>query len=234
MKIIISPSKAQAFSLEREQVNEELIFSKETKSLVNKIKRMNKREMSSAFKVSGSLLDKTYQDYKKFDVHFSTPAIDAYQGLVFKQLTIDENALEYLSEHLIILSALYGALNPLDLIKPYRLDMKVKLYDNQSLKEFWKSKLSSLFEDNEVIINLASDEFSQVIEKEMINIIFKEESEDKDYKISGTYSKMARGKMLQYLMENKIEEIHLIKEFKKDGYQYNNELSDINHIVFTR
>lgn len=234
MKIIISPSKAQVFSDGKEQLEQKLIFNEETNRLVNKIKKMNKTEMSRAFKVSGTLLEKTYQDYKKFDVNFSNPAIYAYQGLVYKQLTIDENALEYLSEHLIILSALYGALKPLDLIKPYRLDMKVKLYDKQSLKEFWKVKLSSVFEDNEIIINLASDEFSQVIERDMINIIFKEETDDHEYKISGTYSKMARGSMLQYLMENNIEDIQFIKEFKKDGYQYNSELSDIKNIVFTR
>ena len=234
MKIILSPSKAQTFTDNYKQIEGELPFSKETNRLMNKIKRMSKKEMSRVFKISGNLLDQTYEDYKKIDVRFSNPAIYAYQGLVFKQLTIDEEALKYLSKHLIILSALYGVLEPLDQIKPYRLDMKVKIYEKQSLKEFWKKKVSSIFEKDELIINLASDEFSQIVDREMIDIIFKEEITDQEYKVSGTYSKIARGRMLQYLMENQIEDIQLIKEFKKDGYKYNIELSDSNQIVFTR
>lgn len=234
MKIILSPSKAQTFSDKNRQTDSEPVFSKEINRLVNKIKRMSKKEMSRVFKISGSLLDQTYEDYKKFDVNFTNSAIDAYQGLVFKQLTIDEEALKYLSRHLVILSALYGVLKPLDQIKPYRLDMKVKIYDKQSLKEFWKNKVSSMFDQDELIINLASDEFSQVVDREMIDIIFKEKTADKEYKVSGTYSKIARGRMLQYLMENQIEDINFIKEYKKDGYEYNSELSDSNHIVFTR
>ena len=72
-----------------------------------------------------------------------------------------------------------------------------------------------------------------MVQKEMINISFLQFKNDK-YINQATYSKQARGILLNYIIQNKIESIDKIKEFDLDNYRYNTELSDANNIVFTR
>ncbi|MFR8083392.1 MAG: peroxide stress protein YaaA, partial [Odoribacter splanchnicus] len=68
----------------------------------------------------------------KFD-QADTPmkqALFAYNGSVFKTMqtdTIPVADLDYIQDHLRIVSVLYGLLRPLDLIKAYRLAYTLKL-----------------------------------------------------------------------------------------------------------
>ncbi len=59
-----------------------------------------------------------------------TPALLAYEGIQYRYMapavfTSDE--LEYVQEHLRILSGFYGVLRPFDGVRPYRLEMQAKL-----------------------------------------------------------------------------------------------------------
>lgn len=67
-----------------------------------------------------------------------TPAILSYEGIQYQYMapgvfTIYE--LEYISEHLRILSGFYGVLKPFDGVVPYRLEMqaKAKIGGNKNL-----------------------------------------------------------------------------------------------------
>lgn len=156
----------------------------------------------------------------------SNQALFFYNGISFKYLdvtTLNDNNINYLNNHLIILSALYGMLKPLDLINEYRLD-----FTNKQLYEYW-----NLYIDD-VVINLASLEYSKMVKcKKVINIEFKEYKNNK-LTVSGTYNKMLRGLMLRYLTVNNIEDINLIKEFNELEYSYNEELSKGNTLVFCK
>ena len=67
----------------------------------------------------------------------------------------------------------------------------------------------------------------------MINIDFKEEK-DGVYKSVSTYSKKARGKFLNYLIKNQINNLEDIKKVELDKYSLNKDLSDEKNFVFTR
>ncbi len=95
----------------------------------------------------------------------------------------------------------------------------------------------SLVDDDRIIINLASKEYSQCIEKyitpkdRFITIEFGELVEGK-VKQKGTISKMARGDMVRFMAENNISDLNGLKDFQGLGFAYSKELSSNSKYVF--
>lgn len=245
MKIIFSPSK---------EMREENIFKKKkiefteskfkdkTNILINALNKKSINEIENIMKLKGKLLNKTYKDIQDYDKLKSIPAISMYYGVSFKELELEdysEKTLKYLKNNLLILSALYGASLAFDLLKKYRLDMTMSITD-KGLYNFWKKDIndyiSNILDKDEILLNLASSEFSRLIDNKkilMINIDFKEEK-DGTYKSISTYSKKARGKFLNYLVKNQIDNLEEIVKIKLDGYNFNKDLSDEKNLIFTR
>ncbi len=220
MKIIFSPSK---------EMREENIFEN---------KKIEFTE--SPFKDKTNILidilrQKSIKDIQNYDKLKYIPAISMYYGVSFKELELEaysEKSLKYLKDKLFILSALYGFLQAFDLVKKYRLDMTMSIVD-KGLYNFWKKEINeyiskSLTED-EVLLNLASGEFSKLIDTKKINMINLDFKEEKDgtYKSVSTYSKKARGKFLNYLMKNQIDSLEEIEKINLDGYALNKDLSNL-------
>ena len=214
MKIILSPAKTISKTCER--FSSGFDFSNKTKEILK-----NAPEV---------LVSK---DYCK--------AFFMYDGMCYKNIKredFDECDLEYIKEHLIIISALYGAHKPFDLINPYRLDflMKTKI---GNIYNFWKDDIvNGILNDTDFIVNLASDEFSKTVkkyisEKQILDFEFYEKVDEKLKKHS-TISKKARGTMLNLMTKNKIENIEDIKKFDKEGYVFVEEMSSKNKYVFIK
>lgn len=78
----------------------------------------------------------------------------------------------FAQDHLIILSALYGYLRPFDAVQTYRLDMNnaLTISDKENLYHYWKDTVTEglnnllLKQKNNIILNLASDEYFKVID----------------------------------------------------------------------
>lgn len=245
MKIIFSPSK----EMREENIFEnkkieftEPKFKDKTNILIGILKEKLLSEIENIMKLKGELLNKTYKDIQDYDKLKFIPAISMYYGVSFKELNLEdysEKSLEYLKNNLLILSALYGVLLAFDLVKKYRLDMTMSIID-KGLYNFWKKDIndyiSNILSKDEVLLNLASGEFSKLIDNKkisMINIDFKEEK-DGAYKSVSTYSKKARGQFLNYLIKNQIANLEDIKKIKLDGYSLNKDLSDEKNLIFTR
>ena len=245
MKIIFSPSK----EMRKENIFEnkkieftESKFKDKTNILIGILKEKSLSEIENIMKLKGKLLNKTYKDIQDYDKLKFIPAISMYYGVSFKELNLEdysEKSLEYLKNNLLILSALYGVLLAFDLVKKYRLDMTMSIID-KGLYNFWKKDIndyiSNILSKDEVLLNLASGEFSKLIDNKkisMINIDFKEEK-DGVYKSVSTYSKKARGQFLNYLIKNQIANLEDIKKIKLDGYSLNKDLSDEKNLIFTR
>jgi cytoplasmic iron level regulating protein YaaA (DUF328/UPF0246 family) len=235
MKIIVSPAKKQQNRTRLKVAFKESIFREKTQELLKLLKHLSREELGKALNIKNQLLDETYHKIKTYENTEVTHGISLYTGVVFQglaSLKYTEKELAYLSEHVRILSAFYGVVHPFDAVKPYRLDMKSDLVQG-GLYKFWNGAIGHLFKD-EVIINLASTEFSKLIKEPMTNILFKEESESGKFKVVGTYAKQARGKMLCWMIENQVTSIEEIKLFKGSGYGFNKALSTKNNLVFTR
>lgn len=182
-----------------------------------------------------------------------TPAIFAYDGIQYKSISpesISKEGIEFLNDHLRIISGLYGVLRPFDMIDEYRLEMqtKVKINDKANLYSFWDGSISeNISEDlggEGIVLNLASKEYSKTVEKyfdnkkseskiKLITCTFKVEKAGK-LKVESTASKKARGYMVRYIAENKIDDIEGVKTFNIDGFTYSENESTEKEIVFVK
>ena len=148
----------------------------------------------------------------------------------------------FAQSHLRIISGLYGVLRPLDLIQSYRLEMATKLANKngKNIYNFWGNTITDILnqDENEIIINLASNEYFKSIKKnrlkaKVITIHFREKKINM-YKTIGVFAKQARGAMVNYLITNQITDSILLKNFNQDGYTFNQQHSSESDWVFTR
>jgi cytoplasmic iron level regulating protein YaaA (DUF328/UPF0246 family) len=168
---------------------------------------------------------------------------EVYRGLDYKSLNAREK--EISNECLYILSGLYGLLKPSDMIYPYRLEMGTKFSPNATSKNlyfFWKQKVNHFLLDSlnkeEIILNLASQEYFKVIDtsiikNRIISPVFKEYKNGK-FTIVMMYAKHARGAMARYLIKNQLNNIDDLKSYSIDSYSFDARQSSKNEWVFVR
>ena len=239
MKIIISPAKTfKIRKLKKENID--CLFENKKNALVSIMKEKSIEELKSVWKCSDKIANESYKLYENFDSAPKGCAILSFDGIQYQYMdvdSLDEKQLEYLEEHLRILSGLYGILRPLDEISKYRLDFEDKLIN---LYEFWEDEIRNHFK-GEDIIDLASKEYGQNIykylDKTPVKIDFKEEvlvDGEIKLKTKATPSKILRGRMVNYMARNNVENIEQLKKFSCDGYNYSEDYSDINKLVFVK
>ena len=239
MKIIISPSKRQNRKCIIDKDLVKPFYKEKSNHLRRLLENFNRTELSEVLDIKGNLLDKTQNKYSS--PKDSKAAICCYNGLVFKQLDVNSyatDALNYMQNNLCILSAMYGILTPLTAIEPYRLDMKSKI-ETINLYDYWQEKMDEFFKDEDLIINLASNEFSKMLKPEnykgtYINIDFKEYNKDDKLRIVAARAKKARGLMLDEMIKNQVREIKAVKKIEVLNYYYDSNKSSKNNLVFIR
>lgn len=228
-----------------------LAFKKETNSLIKQLKQWSLKEVQQRMKLSA---DKAIEAYnyiqnwgKRVNESQSAPALFAYIGEAFKALDADsmnQIELDYLQEKLCILSGLYGVLSAQTRVEPYRLEMAQAglLPDGQTLYSFWKKPirdfLNKSLAKNAFVINLASTEYSKVIEDpklriRMITPQFLEFNNDKPKAVS-VFSKQARGAMLRWCAQIQLQDPEQLKSFDLLGYRFDEARSTNNEWVFIR
>lgn len=171
------------------------------------------------------------------------PAIEIYDGIQYKYMnpkSFSKEERSFAQKHIRILSGAYGILKPYDSIYEYRLEMltKLKVQGAKNLYEYWNHLLyDNISAETDCIINLASAEYSKCIKKyiephkRFITCTFKVYHKGK-YKVLATAAKMARGQMIRYIVENRIDTPELLKNFDIDGYVFQENLSNEKEYVF--
>lgn len=243
-QIIISPAKKMNIDTDSFAVRGMPQFLEDTKVLMGEIQALSLADARALWKCNDTLAELNFQRFRNMDLeHRLTPAILAYEGLQYQHMApavLTQKALEYIAGHLRILSGFYGLLRPFDGVTPYRLEMQARLSVGKckDLYEFWGDRLyKSLVADGRTVVNLASREYSQCIERYItredrwITVEFGELADGK-VKQKGTLAKMARGEMVRFLAENQIRVPENIKEFRGLGFGYCEELSDERKYIF--
>lgn len=254
MIAILSPAKTITLDKEiKANIYTEPVFLQEASELMEELMKYTPPEMESLMKINSDLAEKNFMRHLHWDKyhHLSNgkQALLAYDGAVYQGINaadFNEEQLSFANKHIRILSGLYGALRPLDIIQPYRLEMVTKLENTEgnNLYSFWKEKLTDYFmkelymQDDNVLINLASKEYSSAINLDKINgkiitPVFKD-YKGGIYKVVTIYAKRARGLMSRFIIENNITSVNELKEFDTEGYSYNEDLSTDWEWVFTR
>ena len=248
MKIIISPAKKMNIDDDIFEYRSKPVFFEQAEEIMNYMKNLSYDECKTIWKCSDKLAQVNYDRVVNMDINYRlTPALFSYEGIQYQYMgarVLSRDALEYLQDNLRILSGFYGILKPLDGVVPYRLEMQSKFinYKNKDLYEYWSDKIAnSLFEETNLIINLASKEYSKCVEKylenspetKFITCVFGEIKGDKVIE-KGTLAKMARGEMVRYLAQNKICDLEGLKRFDKLEYKYSQEKSNEKTYVFIK
>ena len=250
MLLVISPAKNLDFETPAAtQAASQPRYLAQSEVLIEKLQAFSIQDIASLMKLSDKLAGLNLSRFQSWSPPFNADnakqAVLAFNGDVYMGLdasTLDEAGFDFAQKHLRILSGLYGVLKPLDYIQPYRLEMGTKLVNNKgkNLYEFWGSKVSEVLNDDEdeLIVNLASNEYFKSIDKKtlkatILNIAFKEKKSD-TYKIIGIFAKRARGLMVNYIIRNRLNEPEALKSFADEGYQFSSKFSDDSTWVFTR
>lgn len=238
MKIIIAPSKTKKIKtfckIEKIKKNE---FQEITNKIVEKIVEFSIEEIEKNFKLKNEQAEKLLTFYKNYSNEDKGHALASYTGIAFKSMNIEEfnvEDLKFAEKHLTILSALYGVLTPFSGIKEYRLDMVNSIFESNSLYEVWREEVNKYFENEDVIINLSSKEYSKILKSDNIyDFEFFDEKDNKLKQIS-TNSKKMRGFTVNYIIKNKITDIEKLKNITLNGYKYDSEKSGFKKYVYVR
>jgi len=245
LKIIVSPAKKMNVNTDFEIHNMPCFLDK-TKFLMSYMQDLSYDEAKNLWKCNDRIAKISFEYFLNMSITSRlTPAILAYEGIQYKYMApnvFDTEQWDYIENHLYILSGFYGLLKPLDGIVPYRLEMQsaVKLLGYGDLYDYWGNSLyDQLYKDTDIVLNLASKEYSKCIENylsgqvQFISCTFGEYKEGKII-TKGTLAKIARGEMVRYMVDKKIEKISEIKNFNRLGYRYSEEKSNNKNIVFIK
>lgn len=252
MKIVISPAKSLNFEKELPtQRFSEPQFLKQAETIQKTLKKKKPKVLAQLMDISDKLAELNWQRnqdwHTPFTVENARPAVYAFDGDVYTGLdvySLPEEKLDVLQNKLRILSGLYGLLQPLDLMQPYRLEMgtSIAIGKNKNLYEFWKKTitktLNSELQKGELFVNLASNEYFSAVDAKTLKVpvITPEFKDYKDgqLKMISFFAKKARGMMVRYILDTNAETIDDLKGFNFEGYAFDANLSSGNKLVFTR
>jgi len=255
MLFLLSPAKKLDYeSTVRTTLKSQPLFVSQAEELVSILKEYSQDDIAELMKLSDNLAElntQRFQDWvPEFNLDNARQAALAFDGDVYEGLdapSLSDEQLEWAQKHLIILSGLYGALRPLDLMQPYRLEMGTRLQNprGKNLYEFWGSQIAEYLNeqlaqdhDDQVVVNLASVEYFKSVDRKtleapVIECVFQDERKGK-WRVISFYAKKARGLMMRYVIDNDITSVEGLKGFNGEGYQYDADASTDERLVFRR
>jgi len=254
MIALISPAKSLDFESSYSFEPTAVRFPEESMTLVKEMQTKTAEDLQQLMKVSEKIAELNVERFYHFSDQYlkdknAKHALfafngDVYQGLDAQSLT-DEDV-HHAQDHLRILSGLYGLLRPLDLIQAYRLEMGTRLPFDQykNLYDFWGSKITELLNQELVegnhnyVLNLASNEYFKSVKKktlsaQLIEVDFKD-YKNGQYKTISFFAKKARGMMTRFFIQNKCQSIEELQQFDQAGYNFSEEESSEDKLVFLR
>jgi cytoplasmic iron level regulating protein YaaA (DUF328/UPF0246 family) len=249
----LSPAKIMNFdAVQLPEKQTTPVFEKEAQELIGELSRFPAEKLAKLMAINPKQAFEAYQHIRAFEIDRTPqkPAVYTYNGIAFRGLdagTLMPEDINYAQERLVIFSGLYGALRPLDRIKPYRLEMQTLLENNcgKSLYDFWTGRLTAYLQDrlqsdDKIWLNLASAEYAKAINRKTlpadVRIItpdFKQQTAA-GYRQVVVHTKKARGMMARFALQHRITEIEHLKAFDSEGYTFSAGLSKEDNWVFVR
>lgn len=251
MRIILAPAKKMNEVPEAPLKATVPVFLQETEIILKWLQSLTYAQAKKLWACNDKIAELNFDRLRHMDLYDRsrmTPAVLSYEGIAYQYMApgvFEEGHYAYLQEHLRILSGFYGVLKPLDGITPYRLEMQAgaKPGGFRNLYDFWGDRLcKEVMDESRVVINLASAEYSVCIKKHLqpedrcITAVFGEFAGGEGSKIvqKGVYAKMARGDMVRYMAENRIEDPEEMKAYDRLGFVFREEFSDDRNYVFIK
>jgi uncharacterized protein len=254
MLFLISPAKALDFETPAHvKTHTKPLFVEQSTELIEVLREKSPQQIADLMSLSDTLSGLNAARYQawvpKFTAKNSKQAVLAFDGDVYGGLdakTLGESELDWLQDHLCILSGLYGVLRPLDWMQPYRLEMGTRLVTpkGKNLYQFWGAQLAEYLnrraaaDKTPVVVNLASEEYFKAVDRRalkprVVTCVFEERKGD-GYKIVSFFAKRARGLMVRYAVAHRVSRVEQLKAFAQEGYRFAPSVSEPDRLVFRR
>lgn len=257
MLIVVSPAKALDFEspLPTEKFSQPVMLDRSA-DLAGIMSRKSPDELSKMMSISTKLAELNHERFQDWTTPFTPgnarPAVLAFDGDTYTGLdapaSFNERDYTHAQKVLRILSGLHGALRPLDLIQPYRLEMGSKVAHDQGndLYSYWGDDVTdhlngALAESPgaRVLVNLASNEYFSVVQPDRFDgrIVaprFLDAKGDGDFKIVSFFAKQARGSMAGWMIRERITALKDLTRFDANGYRFDAGRSSPDEPVFIR
>ena len=252
MILVISPAKTLDFATPPHTgVFTQPDFLTESARLVKLLRALDVDQVAALMGISDELAALNAGRFRQWKTPFgpdnAKQAVLAFNGDVYAGLDapgLGQGDLDFAQDHLRILSGLYGCLRPLDLIQPYRLEMKTRLANarGRDLYAFWGDRLTraanAMLAGHPVLVNLASAEYFKALDPKalagrIITPVFEDWSHG-EYQVVWVKAKRARGLMCRYAIRKRLEQPERLQGFKEEGYRFDRKASEGDRWVFRR
>lgn len=259
MLVLLSPAKKLDYdSPVRTTLHTQPLFVKQATELIKVLKKKSVGDIAGLMKLSDALAQlnvERYADWKpRFTQADSRQAVLAFNGDVYEGLdapSLSDAQLKWAQQHVALLSGLYGVLRPLDLMRPYRLEMGTRLETGKgsNLYQFWGSTIAEHLNERlaempdgkkgkSVVVNLASEEYFKSVDLKVLNArvvqcVF-QDYKNGAWKVISFHAKRARGLMARYIIENKVARPERLAGFDSEGYAWARDASSADRLVFRR
>lgn len=225
-------------------------FGDDAEAIAARAAKLSKRKLGELMHISDSLAALNVERFRTFADAPERPALFAFAGDVytgFEARTLDPEAIDYAQAHVRLLSGLYGLLRPLDLMKPYRLEMGTRWAPGRArdLYAMWRNRIAdALYEDlaelgTDTVVNLASREYWRAVEGRLpghvrvIDVRFVERRGGEEVFVSFN-AKRARGMMARWICEHRHDDPDALTGFDSDGYRFDADGSSVGEFKFVR
>ncbi|WP_373019478.1 peroxide stress protein YaaA [Thiomicrorhabdus sp.] len=254
MLMLVSPAKSlDETTPVQTDLHTQGVLLDQAAELIEELKQIGPVEIGQLMHISDKLAELNYERFQDWQLPFPADKAkqaawlfkgDVYQGL--DAYSLSPEGIDYIQNHLRILSGLYGLLKPCDDMLPYRLEMGTKFVNakGKDLYAFWGNRITDILNEelaeqgSQTLVNLASNEYFKAVKTKqlkarIITPIFKD-WKNGQYKIISFYAKKARGLMARYAADQQVENAEDLKFFDVDGYRFQPDLSSETDWVFTR
>ncbi len=232
MKFVIAPSKTMVETTQTPSTDP--LFPHKRDDLLEGLASMSVKQLMALYSVNESIAALNKERFMHFqEAHC---AIFSYTGQQYKHKnleTLDKAALNHLSKNIYIMSGLYGLVRPFDRIGLYRMPMGVK-WNGAPLKNFWKETISEYLR-GETVVNLASKEYADAIDRAVVDVIdvdFMVVKQGKRKRAGAMEAKKHRGRMIHFIATHHIEHIEALKDYAFEGMRF--ETHEAGRLVFSK
>ena len=254
MLMVISPAKTLDYDTPAHTARHtQPDFLAHSAELIATLRQLSPADIGQLMSISDALATLNagrFHDWGgEFTPENAKQAVLAFMGDVYEGLdaaSLSEQQLDWLQQHLRILSGLYGLLRPLDLMQAYRLEMGTRLANPRgaNLYQFWGDIITDALNAELAkqplpqLVNLASDEYFKSVKPKklqatVITPVF-QDLKNGHYKIISFYAKRARGLMARWAVQHAVRDAEALKGFNSEGYAFDANASDATHWVFRR
>ena len=222
MKILIPPSegKAKVKPLNILFQDTNFKFAEYTQQIVDYLGLIEYEDLTSVY---GTSQEKAIMFHRQNQDVFNSKCVSAikrYTGVVYNHIewnSLSKKAQEYMNNHVIIFSGLFGLLTPDTLIPDYKLKMNVL-----SLKRLWGPIISKHLENEDLVFDLLPQVHRKAYtpNKNTIQVDFLVKNKGKT-SAAGHFGKSVKGEFIRFLAQNQVQGINGFKDFEYDGFKWN-------------